>query len=187
MKYVEWVEAVWRALCEQAYQHPFPDEATIDTGDLSISFRLDPSDLGHEDAVKYVLLDELPRLSLVERRAGFNGVRMSDWGLERCGRALAPYYAPEPGRELPEEEQQFLSKATAMMEERHDRYAYMGDGRLSAADIFAALGWDWDGMHAIRLARSLERRGLVTYREFPDPTVDVRPTYVGVLYCTGAE
>ena len=184
MKYVEWVEEAWRAVCEQAREHPFPNEATIRVNNLAGRLDIDPHVPDHSAALAYVVLVELPGLALLKESK--QSARMTDEGWGLCGQALAPYFSPGIGMDLPEEERHFLSRCVELMEDRHDRFAFMGAVQLDAARIIVALGWDPDDrLRTLRIARSLHRKHLITADERMGSFVKVRPTYQGVLRETG--
>jgi hypothetical protein len=80
---------------------------------------------------------------------------------------------------LEAEDEAFLAALASLSEEPGTGQADVGHVR--AEDVFANLGWDWDGPRAIGIYRNLNDQGLVAGSMFPGYSITARVTYAGLV------
>jgi hypothetical protein len=80
---------------------------------------------------------------------------------------------------LEAEDEAFLAALVNLSERPGVAHADVAEVR--AEDVFAALGWDWDGPRADTVCRNLQEQDLVAGSMFPGHSISVRATLGGLV------
>ena len=93
--------------------------------------------------------------------------------------SLASLWPPIRSGYLAAEDEAFLTALASLSEYPGMHHADVAE--IAAEDVFATLGWEWDGPRAASVYRNLNEQGLLAGSMFPGYSIRARVTYAGLV------
>jgi len=179
IRYIDWVQSVLLVvLVERPNYQPLTIEKLAEEVGLPLVGLLDADRNPIILSLDHVLGDLAPH-GLVRYESGNHSI-----GYPPAARRfrVEPLTATWPdlraGFLLPEDEEFLLALARLSEQAGEDRADVM---EADARDVFASLGWGWDGSRAVEIYGHLKELFFVTGRMYGGPSVFVRVTYAGLV------
>lgn len=177
--YLDWAQDVLRVVLRER-----PAAMPLTMGKLAAELGLpfdERSDAERNEvilALDHVLSDLVPRGVVIYESDGFT----IDYPPTARRFRVEPLNSMFPliGSDYLEAEDEAFLAALARLSERPGiEYADVTEVRVE--DVFAALGWDWDGPRAVTVYGNLHEQGLVAGSMFPGYSIAARVTYAGLI------
>ncbi len=190
MKYVDWVERVLQATGELTLADA--DARLVGVPEGQVLGRLgspsDPSSAAFRESPEFDALGDavmdLRRLGLVEPGSvGSSWVRLTHKGRRLAAQSLRSAWPEIFAVDLDDEQLAFLREATALSEDRQIGYARVE--WVPWRKVFEALGWRTsNNAPAYDITARLEEEGCLARKAAFGGSIDVYPTYVGIVRAT---
>jgi hypothetical protein len=179
IRYIDWVQTVLYAALKER-----PSYETLTVGKLGAEMGLPLEGVADAKrnenliALDHVLRDLAPHGFVEYKSDGYSVSYPSAARRFRIEPLSSTWYELRSGF-LASDEEAFLDALARLSEQPAPDHADVVD--VDARDVFAALGWDWDGGKAVEMYGHLKERFFVEGRAYGGPSVSMRITYAGLV------
>lgn len=179
IRYIDWVQTV---LYDALKERPSREVLTIGKLGAELGLPLDGvADAERNEnlmALDHVLRDLAPH-GFVEYKSDGYSVSYPSAARRFRTEPLSATWTELRSGFLASDDEAFLTALASLSEKPAPDYADVVD--VDARDVFAALGWDWDGRRAVEIYGHLKECFFVEGRVYGGPAVSMRITYAGLV------